>query len=85
MIGCDLCTLCLSTASSIAALAPSKSIADSFREGAENIILPTPFTELSFDVHIIDNPLASQGATLLTVGSFRFTAMFGRPMYVFSK
>lgn len=76
-----LCTLCLSTVSSVAALAPSKAAAASLREKHESIILPTPFTELSFDVHIIDNPLASQKATLQDVGSFKFTAMFGRPMY----
>jgi hypothetical protein len=84
LVGHALCVLCLSTVSSVAALAPSSAAADSFREKREDIILPTPFTELAFDAHIIDNPLKSQHATLQTVGTLEFTAMFGRPMYAFS-
>jgi hypothetical protein len=78
----DLCVLALSTNNSIAALAPPRSIAPSLREKSEHIIQPTPFTELSFDVHIIDKPLTPFDATLETVGSFKFTAAFGRPLYV---
>jgi hypothetical protein len=71
----DFCVLALSTDSSVATLAPS------LHEEAKHIILPTPFTELSFDAHIIDKPL-SLNATLETVGSFKFAAVFGRPLYV---
>jgi hypothetical protein len=79
----DFCVLFLSTVSSVASLAPSKAVANSLREGSDDRILPAPYTELSFDVHIIADPLASGKATLASVGSFAFTAKFGRPMYVY--
>jgi hypothetical protein len=79
----DFCVLFLSTVSSVASLAPSKVVANSLRERSDNRILPSPYTELSFDAHIIADPLASGKATLASVGSLAFTAKFGRPMYVY--
>jgi hypothetical protein len=65
----------MSTASHIS-LAPSKKTAPR----AEEILLPAPFTELSFDIDLIANPLAPGRQTLQSVGSLEFTAKFGRPL-----
>lgn len=70
----------MSTASHISRIAPSKKTAPSLREREEAILLPTPFTELPFDVDLIANPLVPGGETLESVGSLEFTAKFGRPL-----
>ena len=79
----DVCLLFLSTVSSIASVAPSKAVPNSLRERSDYRILPAPYTELSFDAHIIADPLTSGKATLASVGWLAFTAKFGRPMYVY--
>jgi hypothetical protein len=76
----DIAFISLSTASSVSNLAPSKALAPSMREKADNRILPAPFTELPFDVHLAAEPLAPGQATLTSVGSLEFTAKFGRPL-----
>jgi hypothetical protein len=78
------CVLSLSTVSKVSKLAPSKSVADSLRVQAVERIISPPFTELPFDVHIIEDPLVSGKETIASVGSFEFAAKFGRPMYVHS-
>lgn len=70
----------LSTASHIPSLAPSKEIAPSMRERADDFRLPAPFTELPFDVYIAAEPLVPDQATLTSVDSLEFTAKFGRPL-----
>jgi hypothetical protein len=70
----------LSTVSHILSLSPSKETVSSMRERDDRRILPAPFTELSFDVYVIDNPLAPDRLTLSSVGSLEFTAKFGRPL-----
>lgn len=77
----DLEVIILSTANHISSIAPSKQTAPSMREREEGRILPAPFTELPFDVHIIDQPLISGQATLASAGSLEFTAKFGRPLF----
>jgi hypothetical protein len=76
------CVICLSTATSVSTLAPSKAVAPSLRERGENIVLPSPFTELPFDAYINADPLVPGTATLSSVGSIEFTAKFGRPLCV---
>jgi hypothetical protein len=76
------CMLSLSTVSTVSKLVPSKSVADSLREQAENRIIPPPFTEFPFDVHIIEDPLVPGRETIASVGSFEFASKFGRPMYI---
>ena len=70
----------LSTASRVSSVAPSKEVAPSLRERADERILPAPFMELPFGVHLIADPLSCDEATLDTVGSLEFTAKFGRPL-----
>jgi hypothetical protein len=45
----------------------------------ERIFSPE-FTELSFDLYVIANPLTCGRETLASVGSLEFTARFGRPL-----
>jgi hypothetical protein len=78
------CVVFLSTVSNISKLAPAKWVADSLREQAADLLLPAPFTEVSFDVHIIADPLVPGKETIASVGSFGFTAKFGRPMSVYN-
>ena len=78
----DFCVIVLSTSTQISALAPPKEVADSMRERDDERLLPAPFTELPFDVHVIEEPLSPGRATLETVGLLEFTAKFGRPWYV---
>jgi hypothetical protein len=78
----DLVVIFLSTATSVAKLAPSKEVAPSMRERDDSLILPVPFTELPFDVHIISEPLLIGQEELTSVGTLEFTAKFGRPLYV---
>jgi hypothetical protein len=52
------------------------------REQAEKHIIPPPFTELPFDVHIIEDPLVPGKETVASVGSFEFASKFGCTMYV---
>ena len=80
LVLCSLGIICMSTASHVRSLAPSKRTASSLRERAEAISLPTPFTELPFDVDLIANPLEPGQETLASVGSLKFTARFGRPL-----
>jgi hypothetical protein len=84
LVAYDLCMVTLSTVGAISKLAPSKEEADSLREKAEDRILPNPFTELSFDIHIRSQPLVAGSLTLDSVGSLEFTAKFGRPLWVVS-
>jgi hypothetical protein len=84
LVAQPFCVLSLSTVSDVSRLAPPKSVADSLREQAVDRILPPPFTELPFDVHIIEDPLVPGKETIDSVGSFKFAAKFGRPMYVYS-
>jgi hypothetical protein len=70
----------LSTASHLPSLAPSKEIAASMRERADERTLPAPFTELPFDVHMVKAPLVPGRETLTSVGSLEFAAKFGRPL-----
>lgn len=76
----SMAVLCLSTASHIPSLAPSKEIAPSMRERSDERKLPAPFTELPFDVFAIDDPLVSGKEFLNSVGSMKFAAKFGRPL-----
>ena len=76
----DLCTIFLSTTTRLAKLPPSKDVAPSIRERDDERILPVPFTELPFDVHIISEPLAPGRESLTSVGTLAFTARFGRPL-----
>jgi len=69
---------CMSTASHIGSLAPSKETAPSLRERNPEVTLPAPFTELPFDVGLIDNPLARDQENLSSVCSLKFTVRFGR-------
>ena len=80
--GLNLCTVALSTATSIASLAPSKEVASSLRERTFDLDLPPPFTELPFDPFLLDKPLKMGTLTLESVGSLEFTAKFGRPLSV---
>lgn len=80
LVSCKFVVICMSTASHISSLAPSRSTAPSFRERGKEICLPAPFTELSFDVYLHSNPLAPGQETLESVGSLEFTAKFGRPL-----
>jgi hypothetical protein len=43
-------------------------------------IIWSEFTELSFDLYGIANPLACDREALTSVGSLEFTARFGRPL-----
>jgi hypothetical protein len=79
-VSSSFCVIFLSTAIDIPKLTPSKEVAPSIRERYADGILPTPFTELPFDVYIIADPLAPGQADLTTVGSLEFTAKFGRPL-----
>jgi hypothetical protein len=76
----DFVMISLSTASRLSSLAPSKEAAASMRERDSERILPAPFTELPFDVHVTAEPLAPGRATLTSVGSLEFAAKFGRPL-----
>lgn len=76
----NLAVICLDTANHISKLAPSKSVAASFRERDDERFLPAPFTELPFDAYILADPLSPGQANLETVGSLEFTAKFGRPL-----
>jgi hypothetical protein len=82
LVAKPFCVLSLSTVSTVSKLAPSKSVADSLREQAENRMIPPPFTELPFDVHIIEDPLVPGEETVASVDSFEFASKFGRPLYV---
>jgi len=77
----DVAFISLSTASHVSSLAPSKATAPSIRERADELRLPAPFTELPFDAHVIAQPLTPGQATLTSVGSMKFTAKFGRPLF----
>ena len=79
-LACDVAFISLSTASHVSSLAPSKESAPSLRERANDLLLPAPFTELPFDVHVTAQPLTPGQATLTSVGSMKFTAKFGRPL-----
>ena len=72
--------ICMSTASHIGSLAPSKETAPSFRERNPEVSLPAPFTELPFDVDLIANPLARDQENLSSVGTLKVTVRFGRPL-----
>jgi hypothetical protein len=76
----DFAFISLSTASHVSSLAPAKELTPSFRDRDNERILPAPFTELPFDVHVTAKPLAPDQATLTSVGSLEFTAKFGRPL-----
>jgi len=76
----DFAFISLSTASHVSSLAPLKELTPSFQERDNERILPAPFTELPFDVHVTAKPLAPDQATLTSVGSLEFTAKFGRPL-----
>lgn len=78
----SFCTIFLSTATNISQLAPTKDVAPSMRERDDERLLPAPFTEFPFDVHVIAHPLVPGQATLDTVGSLEFTSKFGRPLCV---
>ena len=80
LVLCKFGVICMSTASHIGSLAPSKTTAPSLRERRDHIFLPAPFTELPFDVDLIENPLLPGQETLESVGSLEFTARFGRPL-----
>jgi hypothetical protein len=79
-VSLSFAALCTSTVNHISKLAPSKDVADSFRERDDELLLPAPITELPFDAYIIADPLRPGKATLETVGSLEFTAKFGRPL-----
>ncbi|KAF8512928.1 hypothetical protein BU17DRAFT_95797 [Hysterangium stoloniferum] len=81
VVMCAFGVVSLSTASQIPRLAPSKENAPSVRERDDERLLPAPFTELPFDVHIIANPLVPNKATLTSVGTLEFAAKFGRPLF----
>jgi hypothetical protein len=72
----------MSTVSDVASIAPSHETTPSLREQHRDRILPAPFTELPFDVYVITNPLVPGKENLDSVGTFEFTAKFGRPLYV---
>jgi hypothetical protein len=76
------CVIVLSTSIQLSELAPPKEVASSMRERDDDRLLPAPFTELPFDVHIIEEPLTPGEVTFEKVGSLEFTAKFGRPWYV---
>jgi hypothetical protein len=76
----SFCVIFPSTATSIPKLTPSKDVAPSMREREPDRILPIPFTELPFDVYLVADPLAPGKADLDTVGTFKFTSKFGRPL-----
>jgi hypothetical protein len=78
----DLCTIFLTTATSVNKIAPSKDVAPSYRERESERFLPAPFTELPFDPFVISEPLVPKQLGRPDVGSLAFTAKFGRPMYV---
>jgi hypothetical protein len=79
-VSSPFCTIFLSTATSVAKLAPSKAVAPSMRERADDNDLPVPFTELPFDVHLIANPLRPGIYSLDSMGTLEFAAKFGRPL-----
>ena len=72
----------MSTVSDIAKNAPSQETSPSLREQHKDRLLPAPYTELPFDVYVIANPLVPGQENLDSVGTFAFTAKFGRPLYV---
>jgi len=78
----SLCVVLLSTAGTVSELAPSPDVAPSIRERDDERILPTPFTQLPFDVDIVSDPLVPGKETLSSVGVLSFAAKFGRPMFV---
>jgi hypothetical protein len=80
MVSHSFCVIILSTATNISKLPPSRHVAPSIRERAENRRLPNPFLELPFDAHICADPLVSGRDVLASVGSLGFVAKFGRPM-----
>jgi hypothetical protein len=80
VVSLNFVVLSLSTASHIPSLAPLKEIAPSMREREAEPLLPSPFTELPFDVYAIANPLTPGEASLDSVGSLEFAAKFGRPL-----
>jgi hypothetical protein len=55
--------------------APPTEVANSMQRDDDQL-LPAPFTELPFNVHITEEPLSPGKATLETVGSLEFTAKF---------
>ena len=79
-VSSPFCTIVLSTATHVAKLAPSKAVAPSMRGRADDSELPVLFTELSFDVHIIADPLRPGIYGSESVGTLEFTAKFGRPL-----
>ena len=76
------CVIFLSTAGTVSDLAPSQDVAPSMRERSDELELPSPFTELPFDVELISSPLIPGKESIRSVGSLEFTVQFGRPMYV---
>lgn len=76
----NFAVISLTTATHVPSLAPANDLAASIREGDHERDLPAPFTELPFDVHVIKEPLTPGCANLITVGSLKFTAKFGRPL-----
>ena len=76
------CVVFLSTAGTVSELAPSQDVAPSIRERSDELELPSPFTELPFDVDLISEPLVPGKESIRSVGSLKFTVQFGRPMYV---
>jgi hypothetical protein len=76
------CVVFLSTAGTVSELAPSQDVAPSIRERSDELELPSPFTELPFDVDLISEPLVPGKESIRSVGSLQFTVKFGRPMYV---
>ena len=76
------CVVFLSTAGTVSELAPSQDVAPSIRERSDELELPSPFTELPFDVDLISEPLVPGEESIRSVGSLQFTVRFGRPMYV---
>jgi hypothetical protein len=81
-VSSSFCVIFLSTAINIPERTLSKDVAPSMQERSADLILPTLFTELPFDVYIRADPLAPGQADLTTVGSLKFTAKFGRPLCV---
>jgi len=80
VVSCHFGVICMSTASHIGSLAPSKETAPSLRERNSEVVLPAPFTELPFDIDLIAKPLAPDQENLSSVGSLKFTVRFGRPL-----
>ncbi|KAM6495131.1 hypothetical protein JOM56_009754 [Amanita muscaria] len=76
-----VCFIFLSTATSVSKLAPSKEVAPCMRERDDERFLPAPITELPFDVHLALEPIFPGTVPLTSVGSLKFTAKFGRPMF----